>query len=205
MPPRLHAILGALLLSGCLVPQESADPAAPSTMIVVSSPAFAHGATIPREHTCDGDDVSPALNLYNVPPLAQSLVLLVEDPDAPRGTFVHWTAWNLSANTTVLPRAVDVEALGGREGTNDAGERGYTGPCPPSGTHRYFFRVYALASAPLLAAGSPPEDVRALLDKGDVLAQGELLGLYGPRGPPPQGPEKAARGPGGPGGESLES
>lgn len=174
--PRFLVALLALLLAGCAAPQEAHDSAAPAT-IVVTSPAFDAGASIPAEHTCQGANVSPQLNLYNVPPLARSLVLVVEDPDAPSGTFTHWTAWNLSAGARTIPRGADVAALGGREGLNDAGQPGYTGPCPPSGSHRYFFRVYALSRAPDLAEGSPPSEVAALLDR-DVLAWGELMGTY---------------------------
>lgn len=171
------ALLAALALSGCAAPQESSGGAAGRPTIVVSSPSFAQGAPIPREHTCDGENASPPLNLYAVPPVARTLVLVMEDPDATSGTFTHWTAWGIPANASVLPRGVDVAALGGREGANDADRQGYAGPCPPEGTHRYLFRVYALRTAPPLEPGSPPDEVRALVER-DVLAWGELMGTY---------------------------
>lgn len=174
---RLLVLVAALFAPGCLAPQESAEEMA-RRVIVVSSPSFAHGGMIPREHTCDGENVSPALNLYNVPPAAKTLVLVMEDPDATSGTFTHWTAWGIPADVAVLPRGADVVALGGREGANSAERLGYTGPCPPEGMHRYLFRIYALAADPPLPPGSPPADVRALLER-DVLASGELLGTYG--------------------------
>lgn len=174
--PRIGLLLFALVLAGCAEPQQSGGPPPPGT-IVVTSPAFANGERIPQEYTCDGANDSPPLNLHNVPPLARSLLLVVEDPDAPSGTFTHWTAWNMSADTRSIPRAADISALGGREGLNDGGEMGYTGPCPPSGSHRYYFRVYALAKPATLPAGSAPAEVAALLE-GDVLGRGELMGTY---------------------------
>lgn len=150
--------------------------AAPKTLRVTST-AFADGDPIPREFTCQGEDVSPPLAVGGVPPGAKSLALIVDDPDAPRGTWTHWTAWDLPSATRTLPRGVDVAKLGGREGLNDSHGVGWEGPCPPSGTHRYFFKVYALAAPLGLPRGAKRPDVeRAMADK--VLAWGELMGRY---------------------------
>ncbi|MHB8604188.1 MAG: YbhB/YbcL family Raf kinase inhibitor-like protein [Thermoplasmatota archaeon] len=145
--------------------------------LIVSSPAFGPSATIPAEFTCQGEDVSPPLEWTGAPVEARAFAIVMDDPDAPRGTWLHWTAWDLPASVTRLPRAADITALGGCEGTTDFGAVGYGGPCPPSGTHRYFVKVYAL-DAPLgLARGAKLADVKRAID-AHAIAWGELLGLY---------------------------
>jgi hypothetical protein len=148
----------------------------PKTM-TISSSAFVQGAKIPREFTCQGEGVSPPLAFGGAPAGTRALALVVDDPDAPRGTFTHWTAWDVGASATSLPRKANVASVGGIEGTNDADERGYVGPCPPSGSHRYFFRIFALDGPLGLAAGAGPADVWKALD-GRTLAWGELMGTY---------------------------
>lgn len=183
VPPRAPralalASLAAPLLAGCLgaPPVEGPGAAAPATLSLSSS-AFPHGSPIPREYSCRGENVSPPLAFGGVPGGAAALALILDDPDAPRGTFTHWAFWDLPPARAALPRGADLEALGAREGRNDAGTTGYVGPCPPSGTHRYVFTGYALREPLGLAAGSPVADLRAALE-GRVLARGELVGTF---------------------------
>lgn len=146
-------------------------------VLQVTSPSFAAGAPIPNKYTCKGEDVSPAFAIGFLPKGTKSLALILDDPDAPRGTWTHWTAWNIPADLTKIPEDVDLTRHGARQGTTSAGSIGYHGPCPPSGTHRYFLRVYALGTELALAEGA----TRKQLDDamvGNVLAMGELMGTY---------------------------
>jgi len=152
----------------------------------LSSTAFATGAAIPVAHTCDGADVSPPLAWTGTPRDAAALVLIVDDPDAPAGTWVHWVLYDLPPSYTALPAAVGAVAsppgLGGAvQGRNDFRRLGYGGPCPPPGkAHRYFFKLYALARKLALPAGATKADVeRAMTDR--VLARAELVGTYARR------------------------
>jgi Raf kinase inhibitor-like YbhB/YbcL family protein len=139
------------------------------------SEAFAHGERIPRRHTCDGEDVSPALPWSDPPAGTRALPLVVDDPDAPVGTFTHWLAWGIDALARGLGEG-EAAPLGGR---NDFGTRGWSGPCPPPGhgAHRYFFRLHALdAEIEVRFGGGRRELERALA--GHVLATAELMGTY---------------------------
>jgi Raf kinase inhibitor-like YbhB/YbcL family protein len=147
----------------------------------LSSPAFENGSSIPERYTCAGEDLSPPLHIEDVPHAAQTLALIVEDPDAPNGTFSHWLLWNLSTETTDLPEELPVgeTVLGlapAAQGKNDFGTVGYRGPCPPEGdSHRYRFRLLALDAMLRLNPGSD----RARLDEeieGKILAETELIG-----------------------------
>ncbi len=148
--------------------------------IVVTSASFEEGKSIPKKHTCDGEDVSPRLAWTGVPDGAKSVAVICDDPDAPAGTWVHWVIYNLPADAGGLGENVPPrETLpdGARQGKNDFGRIGYNGPCPPGGTHRYFFKVYALDSLLDLPAGATKAQlVRAM--EGHVLAQGSLMGTY---------------------------
>lgn len=146
-------------------------------LIGIRSPAFEEGKPIPRQHTAFGDDVSPELHLTGVPGGAVALAIVVDDPDAPRGTFTHWTAWNLPPDTTRLVEGADPLRLGARVGQNDFGLTGYNGPKPPSGTHRYRFRVFALDKQLDLPPNAPPAEVWRDLAP-HVVAWGELMGTY---------------------------
>jgi len=149
----------------------------------LKSPAFAQGAPIPPEHTCDGKDVSPPLSFTGTVPGTRSLALIVDDPDAPMGTWVHWVAWNIPAGAQSLPGNLpkkDTLQDGIRQGFNDFHRAGYGGPCPPSGTHRYFFRLYALDTTLDLPATTTRKDLDRAI-RGHVLAQAELLGTYSRR------------------------
>jgi Raf kinase inhibitor-like YbhB/YbcL family protein len=146
----------------------------------LSSPAFPPGSAIPEAHTCDGPDTAPLLNWNGAPDGTKSFALIVDDPDAPdpnapKTTYVHWVLYDVPATATSL--GGDAAAKVGRDGLNDWKRRGYNGPCPPIGRHRYFFKLYAL-DALLGDLGSPTKkDVEAAM-RGHVLAQAELMGTY---------------------------
>lgn len=150
----------------------------------IRSPAFEHQGTIDPVYTCDGDDRSPPLTWSGVPEGTRSLVLIVDDPDAPdpaapKMTYVHWVLYNLPPDSTGLPEGVAAEALppGTRQGRNDWNRTSYGGPCPPVGRHRYFHKLYALdAELPDLGPATK-RDVEAAM-QGHVLAQAELIGTY---------------------------
>jgi hypothetical protein len=141
----------------------------------LTSQAFSRNGMIPPKHTCDGADENPPLTIRNVPAKSRSLALIVDDPDAPRGTWVHWVVWNIGPDTTEIPaNSVPGEAL---QGTNDFGKQRYGGPCPPSGTHRYFFKLYALDIPLALKSGATKAQLEEAM-KGHILEKTELLGLY---------------------------
>ena len=141
--------------------------------LFVKSPAFENNNPIPAKYTCDGADVNPPLNIEGVPEEAKTLVLIVDDPDAPMGTFDHWVVWNIPAAT----RLIKENSVPGKEGISSYGKHSYGGPCPPSGTHRYFFKVYALDAELDLKFSSTKRDVEKAMEE-HVLAEGELVGLY---------------------------
>jgi hypothetical protein len=143
----------------------------------LSSPAFREGQPIPVLFTCKGRDVSPQLAWSGLPAGTQALALVVDDPDAPRGTWTHWTLWDLPATVQGLPQGVDVAGLGAVQGTTTAGSQGYHGPCPPSGAHRYFFQLYALGGRLGLPPGSSVAELRKAL-QGRVLAEARLMGTF---------------------------
>lgn len=142
-----------------------------STLSVIST-VFSHKGHIPPEYTCDGKDINPPLEINQIPEGTKSLALIMEDPDAPRGTFDHWIVWNISPN-----EAISEQSTVGVSGINDFGKIGYGGPCPPSGVHRYFFKIFALDTKLDLVEGS---DKTALLDamSDHILAEGQIMGLY---------------------------
>jgi hypothetical protein len=166
-------------MGGASRPVAAAETTGGKTMsITVTSPAFEPGGMIPAKHTCDGANVSPPLAWTGVPTGAKSIALICDDPDAPRGTWVHWVLYDLAPDSGGLPAnaAPDKPPPGGaKQGTNDFRRTGYGGPCPPSGTHRYFFKVYALDTMLSLAAGATKPDLLKAME-GHVLAQGELMG-----------------------------
>ena len=141
----------------------------------LSSEAFVTGQPIPRRHSCDGEDLSPPLQWGGVPPGAVSLALIVDDPDAPVGTFTHWLAWGISPDAGGLAEGQPAPS----EGRNDFGQAGYRGPCPPRGhgSHRYFFRLHALESEPALPSGASRNELERAI-AGRVVAVAELVGTY---------------------------
>jgi len=142
-------------------------------MKIISS-AFQQGGNIPSKFSCDGANTSPPLQISDVPPETKSVVLIVDDPDAPSGLFTHWAVWNISPQTSTIAEG---NAPKGVHGTNDFGKSGYGGPCPPSGTHRYYFRIFALDRELDLPSGAKRSQLDAAM-KGHVIAQGELMGRY---------------------------
>jgi len=144
--------------------------------------AFTDGGAIPKKHTCDGADLSPALNWNDAPARTQSFALIADDPDAPVGTWTHWIIWNIPASATALPESmpkVGDAGDGARQGRNDFKRIGYGGPCPPPGKpHRYFFRLYALDAKLDLQAGASRNDLEHAM-KGHVLSQAQWMGTYG--------------------------
>jgi Raf kinase inhibitor-like YbhB/YbcL family protein len=141
--------------------------------IKVSSNAFKHNQFIASVYTCDGTNINPALVLDQLPEGTESIAVIVDDPDAPKGTFTHWLIWNIKPASFINENAHDL----GVEGTNDFGKAHYMGPCPPHGTHRYFFKVYALESFISLNAYSRKEALLSAIEDR-VIGYGELVGLY---------------------------
>lgn len=141
----------------------------------ISSPDFNSGEYIPAKFTCSGENISPTLIIDGVPEGTTCLALIMDDPDAPKGTFVHWVVWNITFKAHTLEHGT--LPVGAVEGTNGAGQTGYMGPCPPSGTHRYFFKLYALDSSLDLPSTSGSEDLEMAMND-HIVAQAELVGLY---------------------------
>ncbi len=180
----MKPFLWGLLLSGGLLLVACGATAAPeptgSPTFALSSPAFAGGEAIPRRYSCDGPDLSPPLEWADPPAGTQGFVLVMDDPDAPAGTWVHWVWYDIPADLRALPEGVPAEAepaSGGRQGKNSWGRLGYGGPCPPDGTQRYFFRLYALDTLLDLEPGEDRDAVLAAME-GHVLGWAELLGTY---------------------------
>ncbi|MFA5410965.1 MAG: YbhB/YbcL family Raf kinase inhibitor-like protein [Candidatus Omnitrophota bacterium] len=138
----------------------------------ISSPEFAHNQLIPKKFACEGEDINPPLVIEDVPAKAKSLALIMDDPDAPLGTWVHWVVFNLP----VIPR-IEENSIPGKQGITNSGRKGYHGPCPPSGTHRYYFKVYALDTMLDLKEGISKGALEKAM-QGHILAQAELIGLY---------------------------
>jgi len=146
----------------------------------LTSPAFSQGSAIPRKYTCDGDDISPELNWTSPKTGTQSFALILEDPDAPGGNWVHWVIFNIPATQRSLPEEISTEANlpnGIIQGVTDFRKTGYGGPCPPSGVHRYYFKLYALDATLSLPARATRNDVLNAV-KNHVLETAELMGTY---------------------------
>ena len=140
----------------------------------ITSPAFKHEGMIPSKYTCDGRDISPPLKFEDVPKAAASLAVVMDDPDAPAGTFDHWVVWNIPPGTTSVEEGREPQGVQGR---TSFGRTGYGGPCPPRGVHRYFFKLYALDAMMNLPAGSRKRDLEQALG-GHVIEQAVLMGKY---------------------------
>jgi Raf kinase inhibitor-like YbhB/YbcL family protein len=150
--------------------------------MMLTTSSFAPGSPIPKPSTCDGEDLSPQLAWSEIPVDTRSFALICDDPDAPRGTWVHWVLFNLPADAVELsagvPKAPELPSRA-RQGVNDSGDVGYSGPCPPRGKpHRYFFRLYALDTLLNLSPGIKRSDLDAAM-AGHVLAEASLMGTYG--------------------------
>jgi len=171
-----------VLLYGCKGSKESdrSGIGGDRMEIKVTSTAFEDGGMIPAKYTCDGADISPPLACEGIPEGTKSIALISDDPDAPMGTWVHWVLCNLPGDTRELPENIPAEETlsnGTMQGLNDFRRVGYGGPCPPSGIHRYFFKVYALDK--MVEPGGWANKVELMrVMEGHVLAQGELMGRY---------------------------
>jgi Raf kinase inhibitor-like YbhB/YbcL family protein len=184
MKPRtVFAIIGVITLCiGALFFTRSARNASTSekltntSMLKITSSAFTHGQPIPKKYTCDGEDAHPPLSISEIPSGTKSFALIVDDPDAPGGTWTHWVVWNIdpgiiSIDENVLPHGAEI-------GINDFEQLEYGGPCPPRGTpHRYFFKLYALDTMLGLSRGSSKELLEAAIE-GHILDHAELIGTY---------------------------
>ena len=141
----------------------------------ISSPAFEANQMIPPKYTCDGENINPPLQIADVPANTKSLILISDDPDAPMGTWVHWTMWNIPPETNEIGE--NSVPMGAVEGITSFGNKGYGGPCPPSGTHRYFFKLYALDAMLDLSQSAKASDIEKAM-KSHILDNSELIGLY---------------------------
>src|SRR4030095_4782705 len=138
----------------------------------VSSSAFKDNGVIPVKYTCEGENINPAISVQNIPQQTKSLALILDDPDAPNGGFNHWIMWNIDPSATINENSAP-----GTQGKNGAGKISYTGPCPPSGTHHYHFKVYALDTKLDLESGADKTQLENAI-KGHIVVSGELIGLY---------------------------
>lgn len=139
----------------------------------ITSPEFKHNEFIPKKFTCEGRDINPALIIEQVPEGVAALALIMDDPDAPMGMWVHWVVYNIAPGTT----RIDEDSVPGKECMNDFRRESYGGPCPPSGTHRYFFKIYALDTELNLPKGAKKETLEKVME-GHILGKAELIGLY---------------------------
>ncbi|MBN2542455.1 YbhB/YbcL family Raf kinase inhibitor-like protein [bacterium] len=172
----------SLLFFSCKETKESGSKAKGGNEmgIKVTSSAFEEGGMIPSKYTCDGEDISPPLAWSGIPEGTKSIALISDDPDAPAGTWVHWVLFNIPPDVTGLPENVPSSVKlenGAVHGTNDFRRPGYGGPCPPGGTHRYFFKVYALDTILDLRPGAAKAELVNTM-KGHILADGQLIGKY---------------------------
>jgi len=177
---------GVLLISGCIKNEQTEAPADEKSsdtgkgdenmdiqIIKVFSSAFESNSTIPRKYTCDGENINPPLEFANIPEETESMVLIMDDPDSPMNPFTHWVVWNIEPVAKI-----EEDSIPGIEGINNFRKIGYGGPCPPSGTHRYFFKVYALDRQLELKAGAGRKELESEMI-GHIIAEGELMGKYG--------------------------
>ncbi|HOF07110.1 MAG TPA: YbhB/YbcL family Raf kinase inhibitor-like protein [Bacteroidales bacterium] len=151
-----------------------------STNIIVKSDSFSDGGMIPAKYTCDGANISPQLSWDNAPKGTKSFVLICEDPDAPMGTFTHWVLYDIPADVHELPENLPKDKIlpnGAKQGITDFKKVGYGGPCPPNGTHRYYFKLYALDTLLNLEPALKKEDILKAMN-GHILAQGQIMGKY---------------------------
>jgi Raf kinase inhibitor-like YbhB/YbcL family protein len=165
-------------------PTESPEPIQSEKEFILTSEVFLEGEPIPSKFACNGDDISPPLAWSGAPENTNAFVLIMDDPDAPVGIWVHWVLFNIPGNATVLDVGLPADAElpdGSQQGTNSWGRGGYGGPCPPSGVHRYFFKLYALDAPLALDESATKEDVLAAME-GHTLMETELMGTYSASG-----------------------
>src|SRR2546430_9740828 len=167
-------IVGLWAIALPVIAYGQASSTAGEKKMKITSSAFQQGGSIPSKFTCDSTDTSPPLQIEEIPSSAKSLALIVDDPDAPSGLFTHWIVWNISPQTNGIAEGT---APNGVQGTSDFGKSGYGGPCPPSGTHRYYFKIFALDRELNLPSATKRNQLDAAI-KGHVVARAELMGRY---------------------------
>ena len=173
----MRAYILAVIVALVLLPHTLSFSKEVRTMhqMKLTSTAFQENGLIPKEHTCDGKDVNPPLTLADVPAGAKSLAMIVDDPDAPMGTWVHWVIWNIDPGLKSI--GANSVPSGSVQGLNDFRANKYGGPCPPSGTHRYFFKLYALDTTLTIGSKSTKADLEKAM-AGHIIGQGQLVGTY---------------------------
>jgi Raf kinase inhibitor-like YbhB/YbcL family protein len=174
-PPFLfkHFVMNCILI-GLTLKQNNMNSAVITATLVVTSMSFQNNQMIPMKYTCEGESINPQLHIEHVPSGTKTLAIIMHDPDAPiPGGFTHWVAWNIDPNIKDIPENFQQ----GNQGKNGSGKTGYTGPCPPKGTHHYHFKVYALDSRLDLDPAIDKKGLEKAM-KGHILAEGELIGLY---------------------------
>jgi Raf kinase inhibitor-like YbhB/YbcL family protein len=177
---RIQHALGNIASVLLFFPFSSSCEKGGENLVVIESASFTQNQSIPSKYTCDGPDVSPPLEWKNIPEKAKSIVLICDDPDAPAGVWVHWVCYDIPPVKKSLSEGIpksDSLPIGGKQGITDFGSIGYGGPCPPSGTHRYFFKIYALDRMLGWPAGKTKKDIEHAI-KGHILAQGQFIGVY---------------------------
>jgi hypothetical protein len=174
----MKTMIGLLFLVALATPvigPAQAQSAPGPTSLRVTSSAFLDGGKIPKKYTCDNSNVNPPLRIENLPKAVKSLVLIVDDPDTPGQTWTHWLLWNIDPKATeIREESVPQNAV---QGTSDFGSARYGGPCPPSGTHRYYFKVYALGTTLSLPSSAKKATVEKAM-AGHIIAKGSLMGTY---------------------------
>lgn len=166
-------LFSAIFINFIIVARVNAEDYEPKEAnMKITSPEFANNEFIPRKFTCEGEDINPTLIIAEIPANAKGLALIVDDPDAPMGTWVHWVVYNIP-----LISRIDEESIPGEQGMNNFGRQDYGGPCPPSGTHRYFFKIYALDTDLNLKAGLNKQALEKAM-QGHIMDKAELIGLY---------------------------
>jgi hypothetical protein len=171
----LILILFLIILTSCVQQKMQEILTIKNISMKLSSEAFLNNSNLPVKYTCDGQNINPALQISEMPDLAQSLVLIFEDPDAPAGIFVHWLIWNIDPKTTEI--AENSLPEGAKQGLTSAGRTGYVPPCPPSGTHHYIFKLYALDTVLNLTPNAGKDNLEQAM-QGHILDSAELISLY---------------------------
>jgi len=180
--PSVPSITEAPTTEPAVIDPIAIDPTAmeEAMSMELTSNAFTQGQPIPEQYSCKGENISPALSWGEPPADTQSFALIMDDPDAPAGTWVHWVLFNIPASTRSLPEAFPADKTlpnGSMSGKSSFGGPGYGGPCPPSGTHRYFFKLYALDEMLAISAGANKGELEKAM-VGHILAQAELMGTF---------------------------
>ena len=174
MKSKYFLLLILILIIGCNQQKEKQIQATGVAEMKLTSSEFSNDGAIPSEYTCDGSNINPQLSISDVPSNAKSLALIMDDPDAPVGVWDHWVVYNIPASTKEIPKGKEPQGTAGR---NSGGRSGYVGPCPPSGTHRYFFKLYALDTTLNLPEGLTKKDLEKSM-QGHIIAKAELMGTY---------------------------